>query len=58
MNFLDHTYFAYPRGVTKKICNAWSKNVGVDFIEQIKNWSKDSNSMGISSAMLGSEGKK
>ena len=20
MNFLDHTYFAYPRGVTKKIC--------------------------------------
>ena len=21
MNFLDHTYFAYPRGVTKKICN-------------------------------------
>jgi branched-chain amino acid aminotransferase len=30
-----------PMGpITKKIANAWSKNVGVDFVKQIKLWSK------------------
>jgi branched-chain amino acid aminotransferase len=26
--------------VTKKICEAWSENVGVDFIKQIRDWSE------------------
>ena len=43
--------------ITQKICDAWSKNVGVDFLLQIKDWSKGHHSMGISSAMLGSEEK-
>ena len=28
MNFLEQTYFAYPRGITKKICN--------EIIEKVK----------------------
>jgi branched-chain amino acid aminotransferase len=57
--YLNNDVKKTPIGnITQKICDAWSKNVGVNFLQQIKNWSKDSNSMGISSAMLGSEGKK
>jgi branched-chain amino acid aminotransferase len=43
--------------VTQRICDAWSKNVGINFIGQIKDWSKNVSSVGISSAMLGSGGE-
>jgi branched-chain amino acid aminotransferase len=45
-NRIDSIYFnedlkSNPIGpITNKIIEAWSENVGVDFIKQIKNWSK------------------
>lgn len=41
--------------VTKRLCEQWSKNVGVDIMQQIRDWSKNYESKGMASAMLGKE---
>jgi len=43
-DYFDESLVSDPFGpVTKKICEGWSQNVGIDFISQIKNWSKNYN---------------
>ena len=43
-----------PMGpITKKLCEAWSKNVGLDFLKQISDWSKSNKSISMAKAMLG-----
>jgi branched-chain amino acid aminotransferase len=40
--YFDEALREDPFGpLTKQICDAWSENVGVDFIKQIRDWSKD-----------------
>ena len=39
--------------VTQKIANQWSKNVGVDFIKQISEWSSKVKAISMADAMLG-----
>ena len=42
--YFDDSLIDDPFGpVTKRICEGWSKNIGIDFISQIKNWSKNYN---------------
>ena len=45
-----------PMGpITKRICEAWSNNIGVDFLKQIREWSSTNKTISMSKAMLGKD---
>ena len=43
--------------ITQLICDTWKNNVGVDFVEQIKYWSRNDQNYNYLTAILGKNDK-